>query len=1586
MGIGVLGPLLVDGDTGSAGPRDRVVLAARVVHRGETVGADVLADALWGDDPPRSAGKVVQGCIARLRKTLGAGAIKTVPRGYRLAMPADSLDAARFERLLAHGQELLTLDEADHAAYVIDEALGLWRGRALPDLDGWELGRIEAARLEELRLDAEELRIETRLRAGRFREVLAEARAKAAAAPLRERRWALVALAQYQAGRQAEALATIRRARRTLAAELGLDPGPELAELEEAILRQDPALVVATALPEPSARCPYLGLVPYDVSDADGFFGRDTDVSQCLRRLADTGVLVVVGPSGGGKSSLVRAGVAAALERDGRRVSVITPGAHPMAALPVLPLAGRPGVLVVDQCEEAVTICHDPGGQAGFFTALADHANRAPLVVALRADRLGELTAHPEFARLIERGLFLLRPMGEGDLRAAIEGPARLAGLLLESGLIDLLIRDVEDEPGALPLLSHALRQTWERREGRTLTVAGYQASGGIRGAVAQSAEAVYEQAPPERRPILRDLLLRLVAPTPEGEPVRSRVPRRMVATDAEHEQVIEQLVRARLVTSDENVVELAHEALARAWPRLRGWLDDDVEGQRIWRHLSSAADTWDAMGRPDSELYRGVRLARVIEWRDRTSPDLTSAEQAFLETSRDAAEAERRAAEEQARRQARANRRLRVLVVGVAVLALAAAAGGLTAARQAERADAEADMARSHELAASAISVLHEDPSLAKLLAFASATVAEPTLQSISALHQTWSADLATARYGATFEVGLFWTDLHPSGDRLVAAGTTPHDGSGWSFEVVDPLTDTMLWTVDLVGEDPTQGSAFLAAPFFTSDGEYVVAGVFWDPHNVLRFPAPVDGVDQAPPDRLGAHIWDADSGRLVDRVDLGHCGGIVAGLSDTHLLAKTLHGPAEVVRECRWADGTMGAELVDRRSGERKLLSPDIGNWIIGAAMSGDGGGVAFDNATSGEIVVLDTVTGQELLRTAGSGVRDLNDDGSLVLLGDTPIDVRDVATGAVTAFFDGHGGRSLFARFGPSGHTVYSTGSDGALREWDAITGRELMAYPGVGNGRPSFSRDGLILVAQPDRDTATLLDTRLRGEVAAVESCAGATKADSLAVANGVAVFNTTCGADPHATTHIVDLESGQLRLKLPGHQAEALALSPDGGRLVAQGGTATRHGPLMVRDVRTGEPLVKLDGLCTWDAGLSTPPAAQSGCNQFSEEPPAQRAWRLRWSPDGTMIAATVDDGLAVWDAAGGSLMHAGRLDPTYTVDLAFSPDSTNLVVTADGLIRILSTDTWETVAEQELFLDGGYRLGLAGFTPDGSTLLAVGGFQANAAGALHWLDAETLESRRSKINVHEGAVNSVALHPDGHRLATGSSDGMVRVWDVSTGDLVHELPFGVTPVHGLAFLDEDRLAVTPADGNLLVVTTDPSGLLELVGGSLTRGFTLPECARFGFGGQCPALAELREPAPGSDALVGTYQIAWTADQLVDAMTADVMNFLGTPAPGGLPDSMHDLARGLAGTYTVSLSDGQFDVELDTMDEAFCTGTYAVRDDRVWLSSERGWCKEIKFFDAAYSLTDEELRFDPHGFRGNWPYKITFATRALEKLS
>ena len=343
-------------------------------------------------------------------------------------------------------------------------------------------------------------------------------------------------------------------------------------------------------------------------------------------------------------------------------------------------------MFVIDQCEEALALPETSPEREAFFAGLVEFAGRGRLVLSLRADRLGELAVHPEFAHLAERGLYLLGGMGPAELRSAVEGPAAQAGLRLEPGLVDLLVREVEGSPGALPLLSHVLRQTWRRREGDTLTVKGYAATGGVREAVAQSAERLYRELTPSQQGMLRDLMVRLVSSDDTGEPVRTRVSRRIVDVGRRAHRRGRGAGRGPALSSDGDTVEIAHESLAVAWPRLRSWLDDDVDGLRIMRHLTVAAESWDELGRPDSELYRGVRHARAAEWRRSHDPELTPPERAFLDRSAELVETEQRATEEQVRRERRSNQRLRAGLAAVAVLlAVSIVAGALakTAADQ---------------------------------------------------------------------------------------------------------------------------------------------------------------------------------------------------------------------------------------------------------------------------------------------------------------------------------------------------------------------------------------------------------------------------------------------------------------------------------------------------------------------------------------------------------------------------------------------------------------------------------------------------------------------------------------------------------------------------------------------------------------------------------------------------------------------------------------------------------------------------------------------------------------------------------------
>jgi WD40 repeat protein/DNA-binding SARP family transcriptional activator len=1565
--IRFLGPLVVGDGATPLAPRDRIVLSVLAIRRGGVVGADTVADALWTDrQAPSSWLKVVQGSIVRLRKSLGPAVIETRPGGYCLTVHADDVDGARFERLVARARELLDAGEPDRAMFVAGEALELWRGQALLDLEEWEVGRIEAARLAELRLDAEEIRVDAALQAGRHREVLADAQVLVAQVPVREHRWTQLALAQHRAGRQAEALRTLHRAREVLVRELGLDPGAELVALEGAILRQDPTLAVTEPSP-PDDACPYRGLAPYDVDDSEVYFGREPDVALCLEQLRRDGVLALVGASGSGKSSLLRAGLAATLRRDGLEVAVITPGAHPVDALSDVAQTRRPSVLVVDQCEEVVTLCADADERRRFLDALADHAEQSPLIVGLRADRLGDLSAYPSFAVLVDRGFHLLGPMDEERLRIAIEAPARQAGLRLEPGLTDLLVREVLGAPGSLPLLSHALRQTWERREGNALTVAGYAASGGIHGAIAQSAEQVYVALPADRRRMLRDLVMRLVVTSPGAEPVRARVPHRIVAPDPERELLLDALVGARLVTADAGTVELAHEALTRAWPRLREWLEDDIDGQRAWRHLAAAADAWDEMGRPESELYRGVRLARAIEWRARTRPDLNQVEQHFLDASAGLADVERTEAERHARRLAQVNRRLWVFAAAIAVLAVVASVAAIAAGRQSERADREAALARSNELAAHAVASIQDDPTLATLLAVA-ADASAPTPASMRALHGALAADLTIARWTFRGEVGSLAVDLHRTGDRLVSAGSFDPGGSGWRMDVVDLASGDVEWSLDL--SEHGEPSAFLAEPHFTPAGDEVFVGVYWDPASWRRLAPPVDGIDEPDPGLVGAYVWDATTGELTQRIDLGRCGGVVSAVTPTHLLAKTLHGPSDVQRSCAWRDGSVAVELVERRTGSRTVLTTSIGTaWHLGAAMSEDGRFAAFDDADEGELVVVEVATGVEVFRQPGAGVHELSADGGRLLAGDRPLDVWDVERAQRAASFDGPSGPILHARFDPSGRSVYANGDDGPLRQWELGTGREVLSYPDIGTGTISVTPGGLVAVTDPNLQRATVIDTRRRGEVASIDTCDGPVVPATLAVGGPVAAIQVACSSG-ETTTFLIDPQAERERAAMSERVAGSLALSADGALLLDQesgpvlDGAPSRATPT-VRDVASGRTLAELeplDGASGWSA-IESPV----------------------FSPDGRHVAAAHDGQVVVWHVASGEVSDSVVVgDGVSVTDLLFTPDSSSLVVaSSDRRLTRRELAALDEAVGSDLTIDGSSRVGLVGFVDGGRTLVVVGGFQEGGASALAWLDADRFGLKRSLPSIHEGSVTGFALGPDGSRVATASSDGSVRVWDALTGALVDDLMGDGTTVRGVAFVTGDHLVLAPDHAELHVATLDRAELRDAARSAVTRGFTLSECARFDFGDRCPTLAELF-PRPTSVEPAGSFRITWTPGVLAEVATQRVVDSTGdTPPPG----SFDELAEQFAGEYTLTFHDGRFDFTRRAGgDVVGCSGTYEVDGSRVSLSDERGeLCYPGQFVDATFEVTPGALTLEAAGALAEYPWLIVLTSAPLERL-
>ncbi|MFI5800127.1 hypothetical protein [Streptomyces sp. NPDC051677] len=528
-------------------------------------------------------------------------------------------------------------------------------------------------------------------------------------------------LSQAAAGERLPSLAVVRG----YVCACGADVGEWEARWKEAEAEAAGTARVADEAVPP----PYRGLARFEPDDRELFFGRDRLVEQLNRLVCDHRFAVLFGASGSGKSSLLRAGLIPRLRDEiatrGRPavLRVLTPGDRPAQTYgPLLaPAEGEPeSWVVVDQFEELFTLCRDRAERARFLDLLLaarDPDSRLKVLIAVRADFYARCAEHRDLADALNGAGLLVGAMTADELRDAVVKPAQTVGHLVERELTAKIVEEVLDEPGGLPMLSHALLETWRRRRGRMLTLAAYEAAGGVRGAIAASAEDVYGQLTTPRRRAARQLLLRMV------EPGRGAPDTRRPVTSAELDEwadpdvrvVVERLARARLVTADEEGVHLAHEALITCWPRLRRWVDQDRERLRRHRALTEAARTWVEHDRDPGSLYRGARLDHAEEHfpEPGRDPALTATERAFLIAAFEAREAERRAAVRAARR---ARTALGVLSA-VLVVALVAGLSAWTQRRDNERRATE-DAAR--RLASVADGLRTTDPRTAQLLGVA--------------------------------------------------------------------------------------------------------------------------------------------------------------------------------------------------------------------------------------------------------------------------------------------------------------------------------------------------------------------------------------------------------------------------------------------------------------------------------------------------------------------------------------------------------------------------------------------------------------------------------------------------------------------------------------------------------------------------------------------------------------------------------------------------------------------------------------------------------------------------------------------------
>ncbi|MFE7796182.1 hypothetical protein [Nocardia sp. NPDC057440] len=493
------------------------------------------------------------------------------------------------------------------------------------------------------------------------------------------------------------------------------------------------AAITWTPDDDQDATCPYLGLAAYRGQDRELFFGRSrptTELTELIRSTADTavGIIVLIGASGAGKSSLVAAGLMPALIATGWSVATMTPGSKPLSALAKsVPMEGisveqpiaeresapdqeathRPGLLVVDQFEELFTVCDDEREREAFLTTLHRWSTRphTTVVIALRADFYAQCLTFPELQDALEHRSYLLGPMRQDELAQALTRPAEHAGLELESGLEELVITELcgvgdhenrqSYDPGALPLLSHVMAATWQHREGRKLTVAGYRKAGGVVGSVAATAEQAWSELSDPQQTAAKDVLLGLVAVAHDSRDTRRIAARpdllQRTADPVSATAALELLARTRLITMDSGSVHLTHEIVLDAWPRLRSWIDEDRVGYLVRQRLESEAVEWDSTGQDPSLLYRGTRLEASLDHVD--PPIVGGSARAFLHASR--------AARTHSRRRS-SRTRIVLAMLGVALLVLGVVAYTQTKLTEQQRNDkdfgsvlAEADRLR---------------------------------------------------------------------------------------------------------------------------------------------------------------------------------------------------------------------------------------------------------------------------------------------------------------------------------------------------------------------------------------------------------------------------------------------------------------------------------------------------------------------------------------------------------------------------------------------------------------------------------------------------------------------------------------------------------------------------------------------------------------------------------------------------------------------------------------------------------------------------------------------------------------------------
>jgi len=1246
-------------------------------------------------------------------------------------------------------------------------------------------------------------------------------------------------------------------------------PGLDLEDDPEAATRLlDLAASMRLEDAPASGAAPYKGLQYFDEGDVNLFFGREALVKRLVKRvvksrpLNQSGVvketpsrlLAIVGSSGSGKSSILRAGLIPELRRNPVStdwlIYTLTPTAHPLLALAGALTHDTPSIavttslvdnlrleqhalrsyaqqllqndqeklkgmisgkrrlptranaepfifLVVDQFEELFTLCRDENERQAFIDNLMVAASQPDgyvwIVLALRADFYAQCAPYTNLRQALASQQEYIGPMNAAELRRAIEEPARLGGWELETGLVEVLLKDLGvdsihlAEPGALPLLSHALLESWHRRRGRILTISGYLASGGVRGAIAETAEVVFQdELDPRQQNIARSIFLRLTELGDEDGNVETR--RRATINEltprpedaAAVRAVLTRLADARLIVTDRDMVEVAHEALIREWPTLHGWLEESRDGLRLQRHITLATEEWLKQGRESGDLYRGVRLTQALEWVQSQPDELNSLEREFLQASQAQVERElteretqrqrelesaRALAENQTRASIQLRRRAVFLTTALflaLVMAVVALFYGQEAQQNAQQALIASRIATTRELAAAAINSLEIDPELGILLALQAISINQneneaPLPETIEALHRALLAShLRVVLSG--HEYGVLTAAYRPDGKQIATIGI---DGT------------TKVW-------DAASGVELLSIPGTTEPSDALGA---------QRLAYSPDGRHLATGDRDLIKVWDATTGVELATF-AGHTGEVwaVAYSPDGSRIASA------------GVDGM--ARIWDASTGEPLLILEAHEMPIEGLAFSPNGNALATvgDDA---KLKIWDTVTGELLLELTNSA------------------------------------GPIFSIAYSPDGRYL-TAGADGGTKVWDADTGSVAMTIP-IPAGNILFSPDGKRLAGQTG-SVAKVWDAQTGQEQLTL-----AGHADwifGLAFSpDGTHLVTTSLDRTARVWDIGWDIES----LTLPG-TGHLVSYNPDGNTLA----TDEANGNLQLWDSRSGEQLSTLSGNEGSIYSLDFSPDGQRLVS--GSIAPDAYVWDLAqekiiqtllghsldvrdvaFSPGGKWIATASFDGTArLWDAGTGKSVLTLEGHDGLVVGVAFSPNGNRLATSStDATAKI-----WSVPDGELLFTLTGHQAAIPDITysPDGTRVAT----SSRDSTAKVW-DTETGMNLLT-LSGHRADIWSIAYSPDGRYIATASADNTAKLWDASTGKEELTLPGSLGGVTDVAFdprAGGAELAVASQDGTVRVYLLRLPELLALAHQRVTRHLTDAECQKYLHTLTCP---------------------------------------------------------------------------------------------------------------------------------------------------